>query len=93
MGRLFHECVHLRGYAEYQELSTLSCIPFDYLRHLTKEVLSSFDCSLLENFKNMTRKVRMPRLELGTSSLSVTRSNHLSYTRTLLTIFLKYFIT
>ncbi len=27
--------------------------------------------------------VRMPRLELGTSSLSVTRSNHLSYTRTI----------
>ena len=25
--------------------------------------------------------VRMPRIELGTSSLSVTRSNHLSYTR------------
>ena len=38
--------------------------------------------------KLMTVEVRMPRLELGTSSLSVTRSNHLSYTRTSTTIYL-----
>src|SRR3989344_1564894 len=33
--------------------------------------------------ENITSTVRVPRFELGTSSLSVTRSNQLSYTRAL----------
>ena len=45
-------------------------------------LLSALVATHFEKLMYMTGEVRMPRLELGTSSLSVTRSNHLSYTRT-----------
>ncbi len=60
------------------ELGTSSLLRRKECSHLPSALVTKY----FEKLILLTGEVRMPRLELGTSSLSVTRSNHLSYTRT-----------